>query len=199
MRPPFGSGGSDNGMHAGMFGSHVDGSSGLEIAYVPLTRGYFGSGTISANTILAVPFVSPDRRTVTVNSMIVKLVVGGYGYFRLGIYKRTSEIDIYPDERIFGSSEVSTSSTGIKTVSVSTELERSTIYWAVILSNLEITIRSTDMRYSYTYVVSKDLSMQCYHLGGAYTYGALPSTFPSSIQFYSSDYTIPSIGITFLE
>lgn len=141
----------------------------------------------TTSTIYAVPFVEDrggtlDRIALNVNIAEPSTVV------RMGIYSATSSTDLYPDALVVDAGEIDSTSTGTKTLTISTNLTKGTLYYLVcIADNTTGTATGPTIRghsaatmpnilgTSSAFTASANTS---FSLAGQ-TYGALPATFPA--------------------
>lgn len=163
------------------------------------------SSTITLDTLYAVPF--PTRGGVPIGTMAIHFpTVGGAGpyKFRLGIYAPTSVGDISPDALVWSSSEVSVSSTGVKTSAVAYTPEEG-VYWAAIVANTSggggtYNIYVLDAASEVDPVLGTPSSSLASPPGtmltAAHSYAALPSTFPAPTISTGNP---PALGLQFTE
>ncbi len=135
------------------------------------------STALTANRIYAHPFIVP--KTITLDCIAVNCTtLIASGKLRLGIY---SDNNGEPGSLILDAGEVNTSATGVKTLTISQQLTAG-LYWLVAASNSAThafrvpAIASTISIFGVASTLPTGVGTHRY---AAFTYGALPSTFPT--------------------
>jgi len=142
------------------------------------TAGGISSTVMALNRLDAYPFVSPRGRTIDRIAFEVATAAGAGGVARCGIYQATSATNIYPSALVLDGGEFATTSTGVKSATVSQPLEPEILYWFVITAGVAApTVRTTPMWWPMG--MDSTLTNIGTRITVAQTYGALPATFPS--------------------
>jgi len=142
----------------------------------PTTGTALTTGALTANRLYALPFIVPAG--MTIDRIAINVTTLGTGNARLGIYEDSG---LYPATRTLDAGEVSIASTGVKSITISQALTPGH-KWLVVVSNGTPTIRTFAVAslipvlgYNNTLPVTPNLAIY-----GAYTYAALPATFPAT-------------------
>jgi len=145
-----------------------------------------GTGAPAIDTLIAMPFISPRGGTLDRLAFNVTTVGGALSVARVGIYTNSSPILIYPDALVVDGGQYDTSAvggTGVKSTTISQELEAGDLYWFVYLcGTLAPTIRTLPIAGCYP-IFGLDSALGTapgVGLTVAQAYGALPSTFPAA-------------------
>jgi hypothetical protein len=105
------------------------------------TAGALTTLSLAANYLYAVPFIV--TKNCTVDQLGVYVTVAGAGLGRLGIYLQdTATSSFLPDGLVVDGGEINVSTTGYKSVSISTSLTANYLYWLVYTCNIAHTIRA---------------------------------------------------------
>lgn len=138
------------------------------------------SDVTTANLLYGIPF--RPRLGGTLDRIAFEVTTAAAGNARVGIYATKGATNFYPGSLVVDGGEISTSTTGVKSATISTALT-DYLYWAMFLCSVStVSIRSLPQG-----CVEAGLGLAS-TLGGAYpvvmkvsqSYGALPSTFPAS-------------------
>jgi hypothetical protein len=86
-----------------------------------------GAATMVASTIYATPFNVP--KTVFVDQMAIRVTTASGTNCHLGIY---DDVNLYPNNLIINAGNVSSATTGVKTLGVNKVLVGNTLYWLVV-------------------------------------------------------------------
>lgn len=179
---------------------HVSGGGGISAYYCAgVEGGYFvsGSATPSANVLRAFPFVAPSRKS-TLDRIAVNVTTLAAGNLRLGIYEATSRTNLYPAGLVSGSDAgaISTGTTGVKENTISISMKPGELYWFAHLGDAAPTFRGQWISGAMQiFGIPTGLGTSpTVGLSVAYTYGALPSTFPASASGISSEPNIAIFG-----
>lgn len=184
---------SDSGAGAFLRARQV-GTSPLTVYYTqavtsaPLTT----STAMSTNFIRAYPFYHGRAGTIDKLGFYVStLAASGVG--RIGLYKATSETNLYPNELVIDSGELSTASTGVKEATISVDLEADQLYWMVFLFG----VANPTLRALQSYATPAILGDQntfgtpvTIGLYASLAYQALPATFPAGAVELNSNNSI---------
>jgi hypothetical protein len=145
------------------------------------------STTQNANTIKAHTCFIPSGATV--DRLSFEVTTGVAGNARVGIYKMTSEANIYPGTLLVDGGEFSTGTTGHKIATVSA-VANDGWYWVVFHSSAGVVIR-TPARSNYMFLgtaigSTPGTTGQGHGLDVSQTYGVLPSTFPAGASLITT-------------
>lgn len=158
------------------------------------TRWYWGgdpptstgsdSATLTASNIHAYPFFNGHAVSVDRLGIYALAAGGGTDKVRLGIYTNTSAENLYPNALVVDSGEITITTTGMLTATVSVSLSANTLYWFVIQSSATV---SAGLRHFYSNFVWAILGFEdtgfTTGIGykGARAYAALPDPFTAAI------------------
>lgn len=160
-------------MHAG--GS---GWSSWRLAGSQDIQGAIGTA-ITVNFLRAVPIVAP-RAQVNATSIGWEVTTGGAGNGRIGLYTNKGDDNLYPDQLLVDSGSISLTPAAVKSVTgLTIALTPGQLYWLV---HVHDTARATRCLTAPTDVLghANDATGNQYvQLRVAFTYGALPQTFPA--------------------
>lgn len=176
-----------------------NGTSPLDIMYQPFVQvGSLTAGAQGINTLRAIPFVIASGKVA--DSLYFEVTSGGTSGAkgRVGIYAATSETNIYPNQLIVDSGEFDTTSTGIKTASISVNLKSNTLYWLCSLFGTASCSARLTNNVSIAQILGFPSTLGSGPRTGlsvSLTYAALPSTFTSGAAFVNTSLT--SVGIHF--
>lgn len=147
--------------------------------------------TPSVNRMYAMAFFVSQACTVT--QMSINVATGGASSgVRVGIYLSKSESNIYPGTLLVDSGELDTTSTGVKSATVSQVLTANRWHWWAFLCKATAPVVSGVGGYAANVGVDTSFGMGN-NLYVSQTYGALPSTFPGSPTFNTSG-TFPVVA-----
>jgi hypothetical protein len=184
-----------------MMGTHVYGGGGLNVVYTPGVIGATAltTGAPSLGNIRAIPFVAPRRPGVTLANIYINVTTGLAGNLRLGLYRRTSESNIYPGSLIYGSGDIDTSAAAVKTSAANKQLNPGEVYWLATNNSNGCTVRcaalagiETMCGIGPTMPTTPNLPL----LAVASAYGALPDPFPAGGAFATA-VPFPVLGCSF--
>ena len=129
----------DSGMRDINSWRHISAGSGIE-------RTYFAGVNTNTNISETVPAIIQGGRMYalpifcppggTIDKLLIEVTTAAEwpeARLRLGIYEALSQSNIYPGELVFGSDEIDSSTTGVKTVDCEIDLQQGTLYWMVLL------------------------------------------------------------------
>jgi hypothetical protein len=147
---------------------------------------YFGTtstlstATLVASRLFAFPFIVP--KTITLDRIAINVYTAGTGNARMGIYRNSESLGLYPDQLVLDSGEVSIASTGVKSVTINQQLTAG-LYWLVIVSNGVPVVRGCAILgitplLGYTSALGAEGAAVGLYV--SFTYAALPTTFPST-------------------
>jgi hypothetical protein len=173
------------------------GGSGLEAWYLagyPLTGGLTLAAP-SANVLRAYPFVAPARRA-TVDRLGFRVTTLAAGNGRVGLWENTADDNLYPSSLLADSGALSTATTGAKSATVSVPLVSGQLYWLSYLSDAAATLLAmSSFGFSTVLGQPSDLAVQDQvGISVAFTYAALPSTFPAGGAYLLSSDNNPSLA-----
>lgn len=155
--------------------------------------------TPAANFLYAIPLVITKRRTVDTIALEVTGADAAKNC-RFGLYRSTQgNSNLYPTSKIFDSGDVSIGSTGVKTFS-STQVLEPGLYWAVFVTNgtgaMQFrALSSTAMMPILGLPSTLGSTAQGMGWTVAFTFAALPSSFPGSATRHSA--LTPLLAIRF--
>lgn len=186
--------------NAPMFGCHVSGTD-LTFYFIPgLAYNYDGTATPSftQDYIYAIPFTIVDRSPV-VSTLACHVGLGQTGgKARVGIYDAKSKTNMYPDDLVVESGELTCTSIGIKSGSVSQALVAGNVYWAAFMCN------DTDLAfYGFNGNMSRpigdeDLTLNTFYaIKASQAFGTMPAKFPGSPTLLYIGGDFPVLGIKF--
>lgn len=156
------------------------------------------TGALTVNRLYAMPFYSPRGGTLDRIGIQVT-TLGASGAARLGIYSATSDTNLYPSTLVLDAGTISTATTGMKTLTISQALSANTLYWLVLVcGTAACTIRSLAVGGVWPIFGATNALATASGVGlyVAFTYAALPATFPASATLLSA-VPIPAIGVRF--
>lgn len=146
----------------------------------------------SVGRLYAMPFFVSQPCTLVGLRINVTTLASGGGV-RVGVYRSVAANDIYPGPLVVESAELDTSTTGVKTETVSQALTANRWHWVVFLCKAPapavtgVSAYATGMGVDSTFAYGNNLYV-------SQTYGALPSTFPGSPTWNTSA-TFPVVGM----
>lgn len=139
----------------------------------------FSAQALVANRMYAMPFVAPGRTGCTLDRLGINVTTGSAGNARLGIYNDSSG---YPGTLLLDAGTVVTTNIAVVTVTISQALVPGNRYWLVYVSNATPTVRSIPVNccsHALGFARTLGTAGNC-GLYVAFTYGTLPTPFPSS-------------------
>ena len=138
----------------------------------------YSTATITANVMRAMPFIAP-RRGGTLDRLAINVTTLSAGAGRLGIYRATSETNVYPGSLVLDAGTVDTSATGVKPITISQSLVAGQLYWLACVFSATPVIRGFAVG-SVSEMLGISAALGTAANAGisvAFTYAALPSTF----------------------
>ena len=158
------------------------------------------TGAPSANVLRALPFIVTKGHTVDRIAVQVTTLLAGKG--RYAIYSPTSDTDLYPLNLVLDPlTEIDTSTTGMKPVTISQALTAGNLYYFCYVSNAAATLRALSVG-GMIALVGQDNALAAASGVGfscAWTYAspptAMPATFPTASQAVIVAVPIPAIGL----
>lgn len=165
-------------------------SLGVEAASSPTTNAF------TVNQLLAWPF-TVARSGATIDRLSINVLTLGTGSkARVGIYQATSDTNIYPLNLVVDGGEFDTATTGVKTATVSVALTPHVLYWACyVCSATSPTIRTYSSVEGFPTLCGVGPTMGGSIeniLNAAFTYAALPSTYPTGVPM--GNLSIPMVA-----
>jgi len=147
------------------------------------------------NQLYAIPFITP--RGATIDRIGFNVASGGTAGSkgRVGLYRATSQSNMYPGSLVLDGGEKDTTTTGVKSTTVSQVLEADVLYWAVLLAGTAAFSVSTHTVGLPILGLPSSLNVAADFLTVAQTYGALPATFPASASISAG--TKPIIAVRY--
>jgi len=139
-----------------------------------------GTLALVANTLYAIPFVCP--KAITLDRIGINVTTLKAGLSRLGIYADAGGVrTCYPGTLLLDAGTVDTSTAGVKSITIDRALTSNTLYWLVIVPNVAPTITGI-AAVSGINMLGRTTTLLLQHCGlsVAFTYGTLPSTFPTT-------------------
>lgn len=166
------------------YSAHVQGGSGITpwYAFGSTNNSAYATVAVVANTLYGVPFVAPARPGITLDRIAFNVTTLLAGNGRCGIYDATSDTNIYPNALIVDGGSLSTGTTGVKSTTISQALTPGKLYWAVYVGDAAATLRAHQGGTA-TMILGTASSLPVNpfrDLEVAFTFAALPSTFPAS-------------------
>ena len=129
-------------------------------------------------------------RNLSVDQAVIQVTTSRTGgACRIALYDSTSTSNIYPKSLIQESDEISCTSTGVKTVAFSANLDAGMLYWACVLNTASLTmhtLRSIAKEDCYA-IGSPDMYYMAMGFYVDYSYGAYPADFPAGASYILSD------------
>jgi len=179
-------------------GAHVFGAGGWDIYFVPglSNTAICSTAVVSGVRLYGIPFVSPFRGG-RISALAISVTATGQNA-RLGIYKATSEINMYPGALVASAAEIDCTPGGVLEGAVDFTFEPSTLYYAAYLGSAVITNRIAASSGSNVVPTLGTINMGANNYGCCYVaqaYGALPATFPGGATL--DDGGFPCIGLKF--
>lgn len=158
--------------------------------YAGLNRGTaLTTGAPTANVLRAFPFIAPNR-DASISQIAFNVTTLLAGNARIGIYDTISNTNLYPDNCLADSGNISTGSTGVKTFNCTIQTKPSALYWLAMVSSAAPTLRCAAVdSSSVPGLLPDDASMpttRTLGLSVGYVFTALPSKFPSSAAFINA-------------
>jgi hypothetical protein len=154
------------------------------------------TGAVVANTLYAIPFVAPFRAgppTLDRLAFNVTTLLAGNG--RAGIYNSTSVTNLYPSSLVIDGGSIATGTTGVKAATISQALTPGKLYWAVFVADVAATLR-THQAGTVGGILGFDSTLPNGGNRGisvAFTFAALPGTFPVSAALITTGTNIPAV------
>lgn len=163
-----------------VFGFRKRGTTGARYYTSPSTGTALTTATFAANTLYAMPLVLENA--VTIDQMLINVTTQAAGSnVRVGIYDDNNNL---PDQLVVDCGAIASTSTGVKTYT--TNLPRSLppgLYWlAAVSSSSSVAIRGFAVA-GLIPIMGSDAALgtaQGFGYSVAFTYGALPTTYPAS-------------------
>lgn len=159
-----------------------------------------GSGTIAtANTMVAVPFIAPQRGG-TVDRIDFQINTLGAGNGRLGLYSNTSDSTLYPNALLADGGSISTATTGVKSTTISVALAGGSLNWLVYNTDnavaLVLQLNGTDVT---SMLGQPAAGGTAYHaaISVAQAFGAMPATFTAGGAYVLSTSFVPWLRLRF--
>lgn len=149
----------------------------------------FTSRAMTSGRLYAAQFLC--QRPCTVSGLGINVTTLAAGNARIGIYETVSATDTYPGSLIVDGGEVDTGSTGLKSVSPAQVLKGNKLYWLSVLFSATPTVSGVSAYINNIGVNESGVAI-FNSVFVAQSYGALPSTFPSSAS-QSTNATFPAI------
>jgi hypothetical protein len=143
------------------------------------------NAVIPVNTMKAVPFVQGHGFRTTAFGFAVTTAGGANSVARAGIYSCRDDLngDFYPSTLLFDTGSLVTTGTGAKNTTTTLDLEEGRVYWGVYVCGTAaptvatIPVASADRLLG---SIASATPAHTTHLSVAYTFAALPQTFPTS-------------------
>jgi len=173
------------------------GGSGLEAWYIAnaaVTGTTASTAVMTANRLYAVPFVAPAR-PASVDRLAFEVTALSAGNARMGVWDNTADNNLYPAALLVDGGAVSTGTTGVKSVTVDVPLIAGQLYWLSLVCSATPTVAVVPVGgYAGTILGIPSTFGGVDNTGVyvAFTYAALPSTFPASGAFLTS--SPPALG-----
>jgi hypothetical protein len=171
-----------------------------QVTFLGIRRGYYYGSFInatalttlalSANILYAVPIIIQERSTWTGIAINVTSAGASGTKARLGIYSDNGSG--YPSSLVVNAGEVTVDSTGVKELSLGSLTLIPGVYWLSICSSGAPTVLAVAPAGAIP-ILGTDLASLYLGWSISYTYGTLPSTFPSNASAITSN--IPLIGL----
>ncbi len=175
------------------------GGSGLERWYYANVEcaAALTTGAPSANVLRAIPFIAPSRGGV-LDRIAIAVTTLLAGNARIGIYRNTSESNLYPSDLLVDSGDLSTATTGVKAATINVSLVPGELYWFAHVGSVAATLRClTVANASNLLGITSGLgTAQSVGVSRAFTFAALPSPFGAGGAEISA-VPIPAIACRF--
>lgn len=177
------------------------GTSPLECWYSnQVSANAINTGTMANGTLMAVPFVVGRGCTIDRIGMEVT-TLGVLSAAHIGIYKATSPTNLYPSSLVVDSGALDTTSTGVKSATISQVLIPG-LYWFAHLSTSTAgaaTLRVIGSSGCYPIFGTSSAMGTAFDIGltVAKTYGALPDPYTASSTTINNTATFPIIAVRF--
>lgn len=154
------------------------------------------AGVTAINTLFAVPFF--PRRAGSIDRLAFEVTTAIAGNARAGIYAPKGNTNLYPGALIVDGGEISISTNGVKAATINTLLSEF-LCWAVYVESGDAAIRRaalTDLPPVLGMPSTLGAAVPRNSLSVAFTYAALPSTFPTgAVQVAISN--VPLISVRY--
>lgn len=183
------------------FFRHTSGAGGISRRYSGTVAGSApGTASHTANVLRAIPFTSPRGGTITALNFASTAASAGTNA-RIGIYTNTSTTDLRPNTLIEGSGDISVAAAGLKTLTLTTPLvlDRDALYWFAIVTSAAVTCRAQTIAAAWP-ILGYDATLGTtlgYGWSNAFTYAALPASFPVAGIAVITGNPIPLLAPTF--
>jgi hypothetical protein len=157
-----------------------------------LNNAALSTGAPTANVLRAVPFIVPYNTTL--DRIAINVTTLTAGNQRLGIF--SDDGNCHPGARLLDAGVVTTGTTGVKSITISQAVAAGTLLWLVSVGDAAPTVRSLPVTGAMD-ILGMDNTLGT--AGGigwsvAYTYAALPATWPGSDAVITAD-PVPAIFV----
>jgi hypothetical protein len=150
------------------------------------TPGLAGT-TPAANRIYAVPFI--PNQNITTSALYINVTSTTGGNARILIY---SNLNGLPDQKLYESTDLNCSTTGLKTASTTFNFVAGTIYWLCIYTNASFTLSYISTSALFPLSITGSANPNTHVFINA-TYGSAPTTFGTPSI---TNGNAPFVGIT---
>lgn len=159
------------------------------------------TAALTVGTLYAVPFVHGGGGIIDRIAFAVTTGGSAGSVARVGIYKSISRTNLYPGDRVLDGGEQSTTSTGLKSATVDQKLIPGHLYWLVYLAGVAApTVRIINPGGG-PQILGIDNTFAATGIGlgwsVAFSYAALPATFPAGGTIATQASAHPAIGVRF--
>lgn len=157
------------------------------------------TGTFTAGTLYAMPFVSPPRNSVLRRIACEVTTASSGENVRLGLYNNmTDDRDVYPGSLIADGGSVLATTTGVKSFGMIQELKPGKIYWVVLNCSANIVCRGLAVGQIGSILGMASAATTALNAGitVASAFGAMPDPFPSS-GTYITAVPVPQLRYAF--
>lgn len=177
-----------------------------QVGTTPIERWYYAGGsqsgsgtatnTVSAGALLALPFVT--TRSLVADRIACRVTTASSGSnLRMGIYRATSDTNLYPNELLLDTGNISSATTGVKVATISQTLSENILYWFVLLTSAGITMQAMPSGTLWA-ILGLDSGLNTVPGIGfetTITFGPLPATYPAGASVRLNSPSIPIIAI----
>ena len=174
------------------------GTTDLEVWYPcggPVSKATLGTSNVTVDTLYAIPFFP---RLGTADRIAFEVTTAFAANARVGLYASKSDTNAYPGALLVDGGSISTSTTGVKSATISTSLA-DRLCWAVIVASSASPVFRSGLQSTFAPLLGLPSTMGTALqavLSVAFTFAALPSTFPASATVNASS-DIPIIAVRY--
>jgi hypothetical protein len=180
---------------------HAPGGSGLTnrvTAGVETVTSVAAITGATANLLLAIPFVAPQRGGTATTVDFEVLGGPAVGNGRIGLYDNVADNNLYPKTLLADGGSISLNSVSVKAASISVALTGGALYWLVYnTDNAAVGLNKLNGVDMTAMLGAPAAGGTAYNvaISVAQTFGAMPATFPASGAYVASTATVPRLRL----